>query len=262
MIYRSIYLLVSSAKETSMQCNFCHKEITEGGYVWLNKQWCVISHVEPHAGAGLPHICNKCSISLSKKEIIQELMKQHPAHKHAVESIIERCKREGYGITFSNQEIDDLLGLKQPAHCSREEREDFKFERKQGLDNIKRDLLYNYNLRFTGTKKTKKGHGGWCVRHCWDRKEGGNDFWKKSIRSLLSRVRQKRRMPNSYIQTDHTRRFALGMAPDASVTDTSNYQQVEQTCDTIILNTFSSKKNNTNRLLKKDYCLSQTPWNM
>ncbi len=166
MIYRSIYLLVSSAKETSMQCNFCHKEITEGGYVWLNKQWCVISHVEPHAGAGLPHICNKCSISLSKKEIIQELMKQHPAHKHAVESIIERCKREGYGITFSNQEIDDLLGLKQPAHCSREEREDFKFERKQGLDNIKRDLLYNYNLRFTGTKKTKKGHGGWCVRHC------------------------------------------------------------------------------------------------
>ena len=222
MIYRSICLLVSSAKETSMQCNFCHKEITEGGYVWLDKQWCVISHVEPHAGAGLPHICNKCSISLSKKEIIQELMKQHPAHKHAVESIIERCKREGYGITFSNQEIDDLLGLKQPAHCSREEREDFKFERKQGLDNIKRDLLYNYNLRFTGTTKTKKGHGGWCVRHFWDRKEGDNDFWKKSIRSLLSRVRQKRRMPNSYIQTDHTRRFALGMAPDASVTDTSN----------------------------------------
>ncbi len=149
-----------------MQCNFCHKEITEGGYVWLNKQWCVISHVGPHAGAGLPHICNKCSISLSKKEIIQELMKQHPAHKHAVESIIERCKQEGYGITFSNQEIDDLLGLKQPAYCSREEREDFKFERKQGLDNIKRDLLYNYNLHFTGTKKTKKGHGGWCVRQC------------------------------------------------------------------------------------------------
>jgi hypothetical protein len=89
-----------------MQCNFCHKEITEAGYVWLNKQWCVISHVEPHAGAGLP-------------------------------------------------------GLKQPAHGSREEREDFKFERKLGLDNIKRDLLYNYNLRFTGTK-----NGGWCVRQC------------------------------------------------------------------------------------------------
>ena len=93
-------------------------------------------------------------------------MKQHPAHKHAVELIIERCKREGYGITFSNQEIDDLIGLKQPAHCSREEREDFKFERKQGLDNIKRDLLYNYNLRFTGIKKTKKSHAGWCVRQC------------------------------------------------------------------------------------------------
>ena len=93
-------------------------------------------------------------------------MKQHPAHRHAVELIIERCKREGYGITFSNQEIDDLLGLKQPARCSREEREDFKFERKQGLDNIKRDLLYNYNLHFTGTKKTKKGHGGWCFRQC------------------------------------------------------------------------------------------------
>lgn len=38
--------------------------------------------------------------------------------------------------------------------------------RKQGLDNIKRDLLYNYNVRFTGTKKTKKGHSGWCVRQC------------------------------------------------------------------------------------------------
>ncbi len=150
-----------------MQCNFCHKEITEGGYVWLNKQWCVISHVEPHAGAGqLPHICNKCSISLSKKEIIQELMKRHPAHKHAVESIIERCKREGYGITFSNQEIEVLLGLEEPAHCSRKQREDYKFARKQGLDNIKRDLLYNHNLRFTGTKKTQKGHGGWCVHQC------------------------------------------------------------------------------------------------
>ena len=159
-------IILTLVKETSMHCTFCHKKIKEGGYVWLNKQWCVISHVEPHAGAGLPHICNKCSISLSKKEIIQELMKRHPAHKHAVESIIERCKREGYGITFSNQEIDDLLGLKQPAHCSREEREDFKFERKQGLDNIKRDLLYNYNLRFTGIKKTKKSHAGWCVRQC------------------------------------------------------------------------------------------------
>ena len=89
---------------------------------------------------------------------------------------MERCKREGYGITFSNQEIEDLLGLKQPAHRSREEREDYKFARKQGLDNIKRDLLYNYNLLFTGTKKTKKGQGGWCVRQCSDRKEGDNDF--------------------------------------------------------------------------------------
>jgi hypothetical protein len=93
-------------------------------------------------------------------------MKRHPAHKHAVESIIERCEREGYGITFSNQEIHYLLGLEQSAHCSREEREDYKLARKQGLDNIKRDLLYNYNLHFTGTKKTKKGHGGWCVRRC------------------------------------------------------------------------------------------------
>ena len=63
-------------------------------------------------------------------------MKQHPAHKHAVESIIERCKREGYGITFSNQEIDDLLGLKQPAHCSREEREDFKCDVLGNEDNL------------------------------------------------------------------------------------------------------------------------------
>ena len=149
-----------------MQCSFCYKEITEGGYVWLNKQWCVITHVEQHAGAGLPHICKKYSISLSKKEIIQELMKRHPAHKHAVELIIERCKREGYGITFSNQEIDDLLGLEQSANYSHEEREDYKIARKQGLDNIKRDLLYNYNLRLTGTKKTKKDPGGWCVRQC------------------------------------------------------------------------------------------------
>ena len=83
-------------------------------------------------------------------------MKRHPAHKHAVESIIERCKREGHGITFSTKEIDDLLGLKQPAHCSREEREDYKFARKQGLDNIKRDLLYNHNLRFTVQRKPRK----------------------------------------------------------------------------------------------------------
>lgn len=149
-----------------MECNFCHKEISESGYVWINKQWCVISHIELHASDELTHICIKCSISLSKKEIIQELMKLHPAHMHAVESIIERCKREGYGITFSNEEIENMLGLKKPVQYSRKELEDFKYERKQGLDNIKRDLLYNYNLRFTGTKKTKKGHSGWCVHQC------------------------------------------------------------------------------------------------
>ncbi len=93
-------------------------------------------------------------------------MKQNPAHKHAVRSIIERCKREDYGISFSSREIDDFLGLEQSAHGSREERENYKFIRKQGLDNIKRDLLYNYNLFFTGIKKTKKGRGGWCVRQC------------------------------------------------------------------------------------------------
>lgn len=149
-----------------MQCNFCHKEITEGGYVWLNKQWCGISHVKSYAGADLPHICDKCTNSLSKKEIIQALMKRHPSHKHAVESIIERCEQEGYGITFSDHEIDDLLGLEQPVSFSRDDREGYKFARKQGLDNIKRDLLYNHNLRFTGTKKTKKGHSGWRVLQC------------------------------------------------------------------------------------------------
>ncbi len=154
-----------------MQCSFCHNVITKGGHVWLNKQWCIISHVEPNAGAGLPHICSKCSTSLSKKEIIQKLLKRHPAHKHAVESIIERCKREGYEITFSNHKIDALLGLEQPTHCSQKEREDFKFKRKQGLDNIKRDLLYNYNLRFTGIKKPKKRQSGWCVCQCLVRTE-------------------------------------------------------------------------------------------
>ena len=71
-----------------MQCNFCYKEITEGGFVWLNKKWCMISHAGLYADAGLPHICDKYTITLSKKEIMQELMKQHPAHKLAVESII------------------------------------------------------------------------------------------------------------------------------------------------------------------------------
>lgn len=150
-----------------MLCNFCDVEITEGGYAWLNKKWSRIGHVEPDAGAGLPHICDRCTTSLSKKEIIQALMKRHPAHKRAVASIMERCEREGYGITFSIHEIDDLLGLAQPAaHCSREDRENYKMARKLGLDNIKRDLLYNYNLRLTGTKKTRKGHGGWCLRQC------------------------------------------------------------------------------------------------
>jgi hypothetical protein len=158
-----------------MQCKFCHKEITEGGYVWFNKQWCVISHVEPHAGAGLPHIRNNCAISLSKKEIIQELMKRHPAQKHAMESIIERCKREGYGITFSNQEIDDLLGLEQPAHCSRE---DNKFARKQGLDNIKRDLLCSITITCASPaqRKPRKAMAIGAFVNAEIGKQGGNNF--------------------------------------------------------------------------------------
>lgn len=151
-------------EDTHMQCDFCHEKCKEIGYVWLKKQWCISSHVEPHAGAGLTHICSKCANSLSKKEIVEELMKRQPAHKSAVESIVERYKREGYEVTFSNQEIDDLLGLKEPINRSCEEHEDYKLARKQGLDNIKRDLLYNYKLYFTGSKKTKKGNGGWCVR--------------------------------------------------------------------------------------------------
>ena len=86
-----------------------------------------------------------------------ESIKYGPAvHKHALESIIERFKREGCKIAFSNQGIDDLLGLQQPACCSREEREEYKFARKHWLDNIKRDLLYNHNLRFTVQRKPRK----------------------------------------------------------------------------------------------------------
>lgn len=149
-----------------MQCTFCHNDITDSGYAWVNKQWCVIRHVEPQAAAGLPHICRTCADTLSKKEIIQKLMTHHPTHKHAVESILRRCRQEGYDITFTNQEIDDLLGLEHPGYGSRETRGAYKLARKQGLDNIKRDLLYNHTLRFTGAKKTRKGKGGWCVRLC------------------------------------------------------------------------------------------------
>lgn len=91
-------------------------------------------------------------------------MKLHPAHKHAVESITLKCKQDGYEITFSNQEIENLPGLKKPSHYSHDEQEDFNFARKQGLDNIKSDLFYNNKLRFTGTKKNRKGQSGWCVR--------------------------------------------------------------------------------------------------
>jgi len=149
-----------------MQCDFCHEELTEGGYVLLDKQWRVCSHVDAQAASGRTRVCEACSTTLGKKEMIRALMKRHPAHERAVESIIERCKREGYGVTFSKREIDDLLGLEQARHGSREELEDYKSARKQGLDNIKRELLYNHGLRFSGTKKTQNGQSGWCVRPC------------------------------------------------------------------------------------------------
>ena len=147
-----------------MQCDFCRNEFTQGGYVWHHHQWCDTRHIEPRAGSGSPYFCHQCATSLRKKEIIETLMKRHPVHQHAVASIITRCRQEGYGITFSNQEIDDLLGLKRPAHHDREAREAYKKARQLGLDNIKRDLLYNHKLLFTGTPTSKNALGAWWVR--------------------------------------------------------------------------------------------------
>jgi len=72
--------------------------------------------------------------------------KKHPGWKNAAEIILERFDQEGYGILFSDKELDNMLDIQKPRFGSYDAFQKFQFERLMHTENLKEYLLAEYNL--------------------------------------------------------------------------------------------------------------------
>ena len=72
--------------------------------------------------------------------------KKHPAWKNAIEIILKRFDTKGYGIVFSDEEINEMLEIKKPEFGSYDSFQKFQLERMSQLESLKEVLLENSSL--------------------------------------------------------------------------------------------------------------------
>jgi hypothetical protein len=72
--------------------------------------------------------------------------KKHPAWKNAFEIILKRFDSEGYGIAFSDIDINEMLDIKKPGYGSYDVFQKFQLERLSQLESLKEILLEDANL--------------------------------------------------------------------------------------------------------------------
>jgi len=72
--------------------------------------------------------------------------KKHPPWKNAIEIILGRFDEEGYGIMFSDEEINKMLEMKKPVYGAYDDFQRFQLERLNQLESLKIALLESVNL--------------------------------------------------------------------------------------------------------------------
>jgi len=110
-------------------------------------------------------------------------MKKHPAWKNAVEIITERFAFEGYGILFSEEDMNAMLDLQKPAMGTFAEFQKYQLQRLQSLTALKDALLEDHNLCLTCA-----GNYSYSLTHPDDQVNVVSQTIKKQVRGKINRM--------------------------------------------------------------------------
>ena len=109
--------------------------------------------------------------------------KKHPAWKNATELILERFDKEGYGIMFSDNEINEMLELTKPSYGSYDDFQKFQLERLGQLESLKIALLEDANLCLENSRGN-----GYMLMHPDDQISKTAKKFHKHARNKINRM--------------------------------------------------------------------------
>ena len=107
---------------------------------------------------------------------------KHPGWKNAVEIILKRFDKEGYGIVFSEKEILDMLELEKPSGTYAEYQQ-FDLEKLSQLNSLKKTLLEDANLCLDSA-----GNRSYMIMHPDDQINKTAQKYCKHARNKINRM--------------------------------------------------------------------------
>lgn len=109
------------------------------------------------------------------------MIQKYPPWKNAIEEIIVRFNKEGFGIVFSKVRLDEMFGIK-PARTIAENQKN-QFERMAQMEALKIALLKEYQLHFSNIRGQ-----GYQIMHPNDQVAYGADKHTKKAKRELRRA--------------------------------------------------------------------------
>ena len=73
-------------------------------------------------------------------------LKHYPGWQNALNEIVRRVKKEGYGVVISHEQIMEYLDIKKPEVATQDQWQKFQFEMLGNLDKLRNELLINHNM--------------------------------------------------------------------------------------------------------------------
>ena len=117
------------------------------------------------------------------KEVDMDTTKKYPAWKNAVEIILTRFDKEGYGVMFSDNEINEMLEINKPGYGSYDAFQKFQLERLSQLESLKIALLEDANLCLENSRGN-----GYMLMHPDDQINKTAKKFHKHARNKINRM--------------------------------------------------------------------------
>ena len=111
------------------------------------------------------------------------ITKKHPAWKNAIEIILTRFDDEGYGIMFSDNEINEMLEITKPGYGSFDDFQNFQLERLSQLESLKVELLESSNLCLHNSRGN-----GYLLMHPNDQVSKVAEAFRKQAKKKINRM--------------------------------------------------------------------------
>lgn len=108
---------------------------------------------------------------------------KHPAWKNAIEIILARFDSEGYGIMFSDDELNEMLDIKKPLYGSFSNFQEYQLERLSQLESLKIALLEDNNLCLENSRGN-----GYMIMHPNDQIMKTAHKFKRHARKKINRM--------------------------------------------------------------------------